>query len=471
MNSRWLVLIMLPVFAGCGLLEPALPDADPGTPSEWPGPPATPDAAAVPGSDTGTGAAIDAAGTGWRDFFDDPELERLIELSLENNRDLRAAVLNVDRARALYRIQRADRVPSLDATGAMTRGGGNSNLQFAQTYSVELGVSAYELDLFGRVQSLSEAQLQAFLAEEQAQRSARLSLVAEVANAWLRLAADRELQTIAEAALANREEVLALTRKRFELGAASSLEVAQSKIEVENARADVWVYAGRVAQAVNALAVLTGMPLDTEVLDGPTDLRVSGLDPLPAGLPADVLLRRPDVMQAEYTLRSANASIGAARAAFFPSITLTGSIGTASNELSGLFESGSDAWSFIPRINLPIFQAGRLRGNLDVSRADRDIALAAYEGSIQDAFREVADALALTQTLSAQRASREALLAAAERANELSQLRYDAGADSFLVRLDAQRTLYSARQSLVSTLLAEQANRVTLYKALGGGWQ
>ncbi len=471
MYRRWLYLLALPVVAGCGLLEPAMPEADPGTPSDWPATPATPDAAAVPDSDTGSGGAIDAAGTGWREFFGDPELERLIEQALGNNRDLRAAVLNVDRARALYRIQRAERVPSLDATGTMTRGGGNSNLQFTETYSVDLGVSAWELDLFGRVRSLSEARLQAYLAREEAQRSATLSLVAEVANAWLTLSADRELQSIAEAALANREKSLELTRKRFELGAASSLEVTQSRIEVETARADVWVYAGRVAQAVNALAVLTGTPQDIEELDGPADLRISGLDPLPAGMPADVLLRRPDVMQAEHTLRAANASIGAARAAFFPSITLTGSIGTASDELSGLFESGSDAWSFIPRINVPIFQAGRLRGNLDVSRADRDIALAEYEGSIQDAFREVADALALTETLAAQRASREALLKAAERANELSQLRYDAGADSFLVHLDAQRTLYSARQSLVSTLLAEQANRVTLYKALGGGWQ
>lgn len=457
--------------AACGVMEPKLPEAEPGIPVDWPIPPVTPEAAETEAGEPASGSmpAASVVQIGWREFFTRPELERLIELALENNRDLRAAILNVDRAQAIYRIQRADRVPSLDATATMARSGGDIFVG-SQAYTVELGVTAYELDLFGRVRNLSQAQLRAYLAEEEAARSTQLSLIAEVASAWLTLQADRELQRIAEAALANREQELALTERRFELGAASRLEVNQAKIELETARADLWQFAGQVARDVNALRLLAGAPIEAGLLAVPFDPTVSGLDPLPPGTPSEVLLRRPDVLQAEYSLRAANANVGAARAAFFPSITLTGSVGTASDELSNLFDSGTDVWSFVPRVNLPIFQGGRLRGNLDARKAERDIALAEYERSIQDAFREVADALALTRTLAEQRASREALLDAAENADDLSKRRYEAGADSYLVLLDAQRTLYAAQQALVTTLLAEQVNRVTLYKALGGGW-
>jgi outer membrane protein, multidrug efflux system len=460
---------LLATVAGCGVLEPKLPEAEPGVPGEWPEPPTGPggEPAATQEADARQASVAQIA---WRDFFTDPRLEELISLALENNRDLRASVANVERARALYRVQRADRVPSLDVTGTMTRGGGDAAIFFNRAYSVELGVTAYELDLFGRVRNLSEAALRSYLAEEEARRSAQLSLVAEAANAYLTLLADRELKRIAEAALANRQEELELTEKRFELGAASSLEVNQAEIEVETARADVWLFAGQVAQDVNALRLLVGAPLEQDLLASRVDLHVSGLEALPPELPSEALLRRPDVLQAEYTLRAANASIGAARAAFFPSITLTGSFGTASEELSDLFTSGTDAWSFIPQINLPIFQGGRLRGNLEVTEAERTVALARYERAIQAGFREVADALALTHTLARERASRERLLAAAERADELSRIRYEAGSDSYLVLLDAQRTLYTAEQALISTVLAQQANRVTLYKALGGGW-
>ena len=470
-NARGLLPLAV-LLAGCGVLEPKVPDAESGIPAEWPLPPTTPATASIEDAEAAPerpGETV-VAEIGWREFFTDPELERLIERALENNRDLRVAVLNVDRARALYRIQRADRVPSLDANATMTRTGGENVFVRNQAYSVGLGVPAYELDLFGRVRNLSEAQFRAYLAQEEAARSTQLSLIAEVANSWLALQADRELKRIAEAALANREQELALTERRFELGAASRLEVNQAKIELETARADLWQFAGQVAQDINALTLLSGAPVDPQLLSGPVDLQASGLDALPPGTPSEVLLRRPDVMQAEYTLHSTNANVGAARAAFFPSITLTGSVGTASDELSNLFEGGTDFWSFIPQVNLPIFQGGRLRGNLDASKAERDIALAEYERSIQAAFREVADALALTRTLAEQRASREALLAAAENADDLSKRRYEAGADSYLVLLDAQRTLYAAQQALVTTLLAQQVNRVTLYKALGGGW-
>lgn len=452
-------------------MEPTMPEAEPGIPVNWPLPPTSEGSSQPVAHDNANDIAQNVAEIGWREFFADPELEQLIDFALENNRDLRVAVLNVERARALYRIQRADRLPSLDATATMSRTGGNNAFVQGQTYRAELGVAAYELDLFGRVRNLTEAQLRTYLAQEEAARSAQLSLVAEVANAWLTLQADRDLQRIAEAALANREEELALTEKRFELGAASRLEENQAKIELETARADLWQFTGQVALDINALRLLTGTPLQQELLSGPVAMQASGLDALPPALPSEVLLRRPDVMQAEFTLQAANANVGAARAAFFPSITLTGSVGTGSSELSDLFASGTDVWTFIPQVTLPIFQGGRLRGNLDASVAERDIALAEYERSIQAAFREVADALAFTHALEQQSAAREALLDAAESADELSRRRYEAGSDSYLVRLDSQRTLYSAQQALVSTVLAQQSNRVNLYKVLGGGWQ
>ena len=338
-------------------------------------------------------------------------------------------------------------------------------------YEVALGITNFELDLFGRVRSLSAAALQQFLATQAAQRGAQLALIAEVANTYLALSADQELQRLAQSALESHEATYRLAEQRRELGAVSALDVAQARTVVERARADAARYAGRVAQDSNALALLIGAPVPADLVPGAFDPRVSGIDELPAGTPSEVLLRRPDVVQAEHQLRAANANIGAARAAFFPSISLTGSVGTASNELSGLFDSGTRVWSFLPQINVPIFQGGRLRAGLDVATAERDIGLAQYEKAIQSAFRDVADALALSRTLAAQRQALESLVEAAERTTELSQARYRAGRDSYLTLLDAQRTLDAARQSLIETQFAEQANRVALYRALGGGWE
>lgn len=473
--------------AGCATLEPRVPAAAPGTAAEWPLPPTTAavptSGAASPEPSTTTASAVDI---GWRDFFIDPRLEELIARSLDNNRDLRVAVLNVERARGLYRIQRADRLPSLGIGAEMIRSGGDANRppvvgapgvpggssdgSVTETYSASLGLAEFELDLFGRVRNLSRAALQQYLATEEAQRSTQLALIAEVANTWLTLAADQELLRIAQATLDSQRASYDLTQRRFELGAVSALEVSQARTIVETARSDVARFAGQVAQDTNALTLLVGAAVPAELLPESLTAQVSGIGALPAGLPSDVLLRRPDVMAAEYQLLAANANIGAARAAFFPSISLTGSIGSASTELSDLFGGGTSIWSFAPRINLPIFQGGRLRAALGVATADRDIALARYEQSIQAGFREVADALALDKTLTDQLAAQEALLAAATRAHELSQARYDAGRDSYLTLLDAQRTLYAAQQSVAATRLAEQANRVTLYKVLGGGW-
>ncbi len=453
--------------SGCASLAPRLPEAAPAIPATLP-PPAS---NAGGNAEASSAASVTVSELGWRDFFTDARLNEVLALALANNRDLRVAVLNVERARAQYRIQRADRLPALGLNAQMERIGADNPALESETYRASLGLSAFELDLFGRVHNLSQSALQRYLASESAQRGVQLALIAEVANSWLGLGADRELLRIAEATLDSYEQSLRLTEKRQQLGAASALVLYQTRAIVESARADVARFAGQVAQDTNALNLLVGQSLKASLLPDTFAPRISGLGPLPAGLPSAVLLRRPDVIAAEHRLLAANANIGAARAAFFPSISLTAGIGSISGELSGLFESNSGFWSFVPQINIPIFQGGRLRASLGMATAERDIALAEYEKSIQSGFREVADALALGQSLAAQHDAQAALLEAAQKAHDLSQARYDAGLDSFLVLLDARRTLYAARQSLLATQLAEQANRVTLYKALGGGWQ
>ncbi len=457
------------LLAGCTTLEPPLPEADPSIPSQWPLPPTTAGAAAGRSAEGVAGGTRGVIDIGWRDFFVDETIERLVERALANNRDLRTAALNVERARALYRVQRAELLPAVGIDAAATRASG-SGPQFQDRYSVSLGLAAFEIDLFGRVHSLASSALQQYFATESAQRSVQLSLIAEVAGAYLTWIADRESTRVAQAALQNREEALELTHMRYEYGAVSALDVAQAETSVEEARTDASRFAGLAARDLNALRLLVGAPIDEASIPDRFDVDVSGLAALPAGVPSEVLLRRPDVQQAEHQLRAANANIGAARAAFFPSIRLTGAIGTASTELSGLFGSGSRFWTFGPQLSLPIFQGGALQANLRFTEAEREIALAQYERSIQAGFREVSDALALTRTLAEQKAAQIKLVAAARRTEELSRARYEAGRDSYLVLLDAQRTLYGASQSLIATQLAEQANRVTLYRVLGGGW-
>lgn len=459
-----LAVVVATVVAGCGILEPRLPEAAPAIAPEWPIPAIT----AAPA----TTEAASTADIGWRDFFVDPKLEEVIAQALANNRDLRVAILNVEKTRAQYRVQRADRVPSVDGSGALVRSGGDSRpVTVTETYTADLAVTEFELDLFGRVRNLSQAALERYFAQEENRRSAQLTLIAGVASAYLTLAADQEQLRVAQATLRTREESHALTEKRYELGAVSALDLNQSLTQVESARAETARYAGHVAQDVNALNLLVGRTVAPELLPTAFDQPVTGLAALPAGLPSEVLLRRPDVLAAEHLLRATNANIGAARAAFFPSITLTGAVGSASDELSGLFDAGTGTWTFVPRVYLPIFEGGRLRANLGVATADRDIALAQYEKAIQAGFREVADALALTTTLADQRAAREATVAAATEADRLSRARFDAGRDNYLVVLESQRTLYLAQQAWITTRLAEQVNRVTLYKVLGGGWR
>jgi outer membrane protein, multidrug efflux system len=441
---------------------PALP-----VPDQWPIP-----ATAAPG-----GQSLAARDIGWRDFFVDTRLQQLIAAALANNRDLRVATLNIERARAQYRIQRAAELPSLDAAGSFTREKvpaavslGTASVT-ASIFQASIGVPAYEVDLFGRVRSLTHAALEQYLAQEQARRSAQLSLIAEIANAYLTLASDRDLLRLAQQTLQSQEASYELSQKSHTAGTASGLDLAQAQTTVEQARADAARFEGNVAQDIDALTLLAGASVDPAWLPEQLDSKVMGLSALPAGLPSDALLRRPDVLEAEHTLRAANADIGAARAAFFPEISLTATLGSASTQLQGLFKAGTGAWTFAPQATLPIFHGGQLLANLAVARVDQKIALAQYEKAIESGFREVADALVLTATLNRQRAAQEALVAATGRAYELSQQRYKMGRDSYLSVLVSQRSNYAAQQGLIATRLAEQSNRVSLYEALGGGWR
>ena len=442
--------------SGCATLQPALPAASAEIPAQWP--------QQVPGEASNNVIAD----IGWREFFTDPKLASLVETALANNRDLRVAALNVERARGMYRIQRADRLPGLGVNAQLERTGGDAPV--AELYTAGVGLAAFELDLFGRVRSLSDAALHRFLASDEARNGVHISLVAEVANAYLTLAADRELLTVAQASLATYEDSHRLAERRHAIGSASGLDLAQAKAELEGARNDVARYEGDVARDTHALQLLAGTTLTAAQLPDRFSDATAGLPALPAGLPSEALLRRPDVRAAEHELFAANANIGAARAAFFPSISLTGAFGAASGELSDLFSAGTRGWSFAPSISMPIFQGGKLRSNLAVANADRDIALARYEQAIQAGFRDAADAIALTATLTRQREATQARVDAARRADDLARARYEAGVDSYLTRLVAQRTLYASQQGLVMIRQAEQANRVALYRALGGGW-
>jgi multidrug efflux system outer membrane protein len=421
-------------------------------------------------------AATPVADIGWQAFFGDERLQKVIALALQNNRDLRIAALNIERARGLYGVQQADVLPSVGVAAGQTAQRVPGDLstsgqdRVTRQYSATLGFSAYELDLFGRVRSLNEAALQQFLSSQEARRATHVGLVSQVASSWLTLAADRQRQELAAATLKSQSDTLRLTQRRFDLGVSSDLDVQRARTTVESARADAARYAGQVQSDLQALQLLVGTPLPAELLPGP-EATALAFAPLPAGLSSEVLLQRPDVAQAERDLRAANATIGAARAAFFPRISLTASVGTASAALSGLFGAGSGIWSFVPQLSLPVFDQGRNRANLQVAQADRDIRVATYERSIQAAFREVADGLAQRESLVEQLAAQQSLEEAAQRAQFLSQARFERGVDDFLSVLDAQRSLYTAQQGRISTALSQQINAVTLYKALGGGWE
>jgi NodT family efflux transporter outer membrane factor (OMF) lipoprotein len=440
-------------FGGCSMMpayeRPAAP-----VPGTWPY-----EAAA-----TGTPAAA----LEWQNFFSDEQLRQLIATALRNNRDLRVAVLNIEQARAQYDIRNADRLPtggvSVTGSRASNSGGGVTS-----AYSVGLGLTAWELDFFGRIASLSQSAQALYLGTEEGRKAAQISLVAAVANTWLSLVADDELLALTRQTLATREESLRLTRLRFENGAASELDFRQAQSLTESARVALAQQQRQRALDLNALALLLGQAVPADVQLPPTTASLA-LPDLPAGMPSEVLVRRPDVRQAEQQLIAANANIGAARAAFFPRISLTAGIGRASDELSGLFRGGAWGWSIAPQLLQPIFDAGRNRAGLALATASRDIALAQYERAIQSGFREVADALAGRATLVDQLQAQRNVAEAEAVRFRLSELRYNNGVSSYLDLLDAQRSLFAARQAEIQTRLAQLQNQVLLYRALGGGW-
>ncbi|MBB3691913.1 efflux transporter outer membrane subunit [Sphingomonas sp. BK580] len=466
--------------------------------------------------------APDVSKTGWRTFFTDERLRRTIALGLENNRDLRIAAANVLQARAQYRISRADLVPSTVLSGSATytnniqgaagalggaAGGGtgagtgtgtgtgtgvgtgagagtgtgssggaggvgagvgssSNNLEF---YSVNAGFSAFELDLFGRVRNLNRAALEQYFATEEAQRSARISLIAEIATAWLTYASDQDQLRISQDSLKSFEQSLELTRAQFRIGVASELEARQAETSYQAARNDIAVLRTRLAQDKNALDLLVGSPLPADLLAEGLGSGGAALQTLPVGISSDVLLRRPDVLQAEHQLIAQNANIGAARAALFPRISLTATLGTISTALSGLFAGGSFTYTGAPAVSLPLFDGGRLRGGVDAARAQQQAAVSTYERAVQTAFREVADALAQRGTIDEQISAQTARADAAAAALRISDARYRAGVESFLTTLDSQRSAYAAQQQLVTTRLNRESNLVELYRSLGGG--
>jgi len=426
-------------------------------------------AAPVPGSWPAPAAAVGtpAADLPWQQFFGDQRLRQLIGIALRGNRDLRVAVLNIEQARAQYDIRRADRLPTVGITASGSRapnGDGNKT-----TYSAGLGFSSWEIDFFGRVASLSEAALAQYLATEEGRKAAQISLVASVANTWLALVADEELLELTRQTLATREESQRLVRLRFENGVTSELDLRQAQSLAESARVALAQLARQRAIDLDSLALLLGQPVPAELV-GETNMASLALPDVPAGTPSEVLARRPDVRQAEQQLVAANANIGAARAAFFPRISLTAGLGTASSELSGLFKGGGWGFTAAPQLLQPIFDAGRNRAGLASATVSRDIAVAQYERAIQSAFREVADALAGRATFGEQLRAQGQVAEAEAVRYRLSELRYQNGVASSLDLLDAQRSLFAARQALVQTRLQQLQNQVLLYRALGGGW-
>ena len=409
----------------------------------------------------------------WQQFFKDPKLQKTIEISLQNNRDLRIAALNVERARGLYGIQRAELLPTLDITGSANKErlsgnfiGTNQSIT-VENYSVNLGIVAWEIDFFGRIRNLKDRALKEYLATEHAHRSAQILLVSEVAVAYLTLAADQENLQLAQSTLGSQQDAYDLIRRRYESGLATELDLRQVQTRVDAARVDSIIYTRIVAQDETALNLLVGSSVPADLLPGSMN-SISQTEKISPGISSEVLLRRPDILQAENLLMAAHANIGAARAAFFPRISLTSTVGTASGELSGLFSSGSEVWTFAPRVVIPIFDA-RIWSGLSVTKTDREIALAQYEKSIQIAFKEVADALAVQGTIEQQLSAQQSLVNAAAETYRLSNTRYTKGIDSYLAVIDAQRSLYNAQQGFVAFRLAKFANQVRLYAVLGGG--
>jgi outer membrane protein, multidrug efflux system len=464
MYRKLLLLGMTVILSGC-MRQGAYKRPAPPVPNAWP------DSAATP---AGAPEAPEAASVKWQEFFTDHGLQSVIELALANNRDLRMAALNVERVQALYRIQRAQQFPTVDASASASvyrlpeKMSTTGQAQTVGQVIVGLGATSWELDLFGRVRSLKSQALEQYLATEQARSATQIALVAVVANSYLALAADRDNLRLAQETLDAQQASYELILHTREMGIASDLDLKQAQSQVEAARVDIARYAGQVALDENALNLLVGTPVSASLL--PSELGSDrALKDIAAGLPSDVLLRRPDILTAEHQLKAAYANIGAARAAFFPRIALTAGAGLMSGDLADLFRLGATTWSFAPQVVLPIFDTGARKANYKVAQVDRDLAIAEYEKAVQSAFREVSDSLSLRTRLMEQQNAQQELLKTLQETYRLSDARYKAGIDSYLSVLVAQRSLYGAQQGLVSLRMARLSNLVTLYKVLGGG--
>jgi len=468
-SSGAAVVAVAALIAGCSLQpvyeRPALPVAT-----------AYPTGDAYKSSTGGSSSnALPAVDIGWRDFLTDPRLQRLVEIALANNRDLRVAALNVAQTQAQYRIQRAALFPQIsgfaDSAPSRTPASLTTSGKTLVAHDYSIGVSAsWEIDFFGRLQSLNDQALQQYFATAQARKATQILLVSQVADQYLIMLADDELLAVTQRTLESAQASYKLTLLQFQTGTGTELSVRQAQTVVEQANANRAAQLRARAQAENALVLLLGQPLPAD-LPPPAPLGAQAiLADIPADLPSDLLTRRPDIMQAEATLRGANANIGAARAAFFPTISLTGNLGTASSALSGLFKAGSLAWSFLPSLTLPIFEGGQLQASLDVATVQKDINVAQYEKTIQTAFREVADGLAARGTYDDEVAAVERYTQAQQSALDLSELRFRNGVDNYLAVLTAQTGLYSAQLTLVQERLARLTNLVDLYQFLGGGW-
>lgn len=475
------------MLAACGSLAPNYEQPDQSVPTTFPNAkagalPTTASGAAAAGEPSVAAqkavakadAALVPADTPWQDYFVDANVRKLVAIALENNRDLRVSILNIEKARATYRVQEAAELPTINAGGSgsvyRTPGsvtGGSPTI--TREYTATLGTTSYELDLWGRVKNLSQAALASYLNTVEAKRAAQITLVANVATAYLTWASDRALEVLAQNTLSSQQASYDITKGSFDLGNSTALDLKEAEQSVASARGDVATYASQVAQDENALALLLGQPVPAELAPPAQVSSVTAARDIDAGVPSTVLLRRPDVLEAEQTLRGANADIGAARAAMFPTITLTASGGTASSGLSSLFKAGTGYWSFAPNISLPIFDGGSLRASLDSAKVTQKIDIAQYQYAVQSAFKEVANALAVRATMQERRDAQKMLVDAAQAAYDLSLARYRAGIDTYTTVLTNQRTLYTAQQTDISLQLAWQSNLVTLYQVLGGG--
>ena len=469
MNRKLFLLpfVILFLLAGC-TMAPEYTRPESPVPSKW-----TTGKTLIYAEDATDESTPIASALTWREFITDTRLRTIIEIALKNNRDLRVAVLNVERAEAYYGISRAELLPSVNALGGWSKQHVPADLSSTGTamtserYDVNLGIISWEIDFFGRIRSLKDKALEEYLATDQALRSSQILLVSTVAQAYLAMAADREALQVASSTLKAQETTYDLIKKRYDAGIASELDLRRAQAQADTARGDVASYTQLVAQDENGLNLLIGTSNQQDLM--PSDLSgISAPKDISPGLSSEPLLQRPDVLAAEHRLKASYANIGAARAAFFPRIALTTYAGTASVELSGLFKSDSGTWSFAPQIIMPIFDA-RTWSAYRVTKIEKEISIAQYEKAIQTAFREVADALAEKNMVKQRIAAQQSLVDALAETYRLSKMRYEKGVDSYLSVLDAQRSLYGAQQGMIMLNLARINNQITLYKTLGGG--